>query len=154
MWFSVTFIGKFMSGIRKVYGLLSFLTLVLGMVIYLLFRNFNGMLIFSWITKPIFLETILVPLKPSVFTNILRYNIPDMLWFVSAILFFRFIWFYNIKVQNVYIICFYIIGFVFEISQLSEIIPGTFDLLDLLFMGIGAFIEGFLYKLFILRRIL
>ena len=40
-----------------------------------------------------------------------------------------------------------------ETSQLSEKVPGTFDLLDLLFMGIGAFVEGLLYKLFTTRRL-
>jgi hypothetical protein len=34
-----------------------------------------------------------------------------------------------------------------------EKIPGTFDWFDLLFLGIGAFVEGLLYKKFILRRI-
>jgi hypothetical protein len=121
------------------------------MVIYLLFRNVNDIVLFSWIPKPDFLGTILIPLKPSIFTNILRYNIPDMLWFISAILFFRFIWFYNIKIQAVYIRFFYGLGLVFEISQISGKVPGTFDWLDLLFMGIGAFVEGLLYKKFILR---
>jgi len=75
-----------------------------------------------------------------------------MLWFISAILFLRFIWFYKLKEQKVYIICFYAIGFIFETSQLSERVHGTFDWLDLLFFGIGAFIEGLLYKKFIVRR--
>ena len=75
-----------------------------------------------------------------------------MLWFVSAILFLRFIWFYKYKEQIVYIICFYAIGLIFEISQLSEKIPGTFDRLDLIFLCIGAFVEGLLYKKFIIRR--
>jgi hypothetical protein len=110
------------------------------------------MILFSLIPKPQFLKTILVPLQPSTFTDILRYNIPDMLWFISAILFLRFIWFYKVKEQRVYIICFYGIGLIFEMSQLSEKIPGTFDLLDLLFLCIGAFSEGLLYKKFIARR--
>jgi len=123
------------------------------MVIYLLFRNINNMLLFSWLPKPEFLKSNIILLTPSIFTNILKYNIPDMLWFVSAILFLRFIWFYKLKEQTVYIICFYIIGFVFEISQLSDKVPGTFDWLDLFFMSIGAFVESLLYKKFIRRRI-
>ena len=110
------------------------------------------MILFSWIPKPVFFEKTLIPLKPSVFTDIVRYNLPDMLWFVSAILFLRFIWFYKTKIQTVYVLCFYAIGFGFEIAQLSEKVPGTFDLLDLLFMGIGAFVEGLLYKICVLRR--
>jgi glycopeptide antibiotics resistance protein len=68
-------------------------------------------------------------------------------------LFLRFIWFHRTKIQKAYIHCFYAIGAIFEISQLSEKVPGTFDFLDLLFMGIGAFIEGLLYKTFIKRRL-
>ena len=143
-----------MNKTKTVYGLLSLLTLILGMVIYLLFRDLKNMILFSWIPKLEFLETTLVPLKSSIATDILRYNLPDMLWFVSAILFFRFIWFYKIKVQRIYILCFYIIGLVLEISQLSKKNHGTFDWLDLLFFGIGAFVESLLYKIFILRRCL
>jgi hypothetical protein len=76
-----------------------------------------------------------------------------MLWFVSAILLFRFIWFKKIKAQAVYIFCFYGIAIVLEICQLSAKIPGTFDWLDLLFMGMGAFVESLLYKFFTIRRI-
>jgi len=142
-----------MNKIRSVYVLLSLLTLISGMVIYLLFRDLNNMMLFSLIPKHNFFETTIVPLKSFFFTDILRYNLPDMLWFVSAILFFRFLWFYKIKIQTFYIICFYIIGFVFEISQLSEKVLGTFDWMDLFFIGIGAFVEGLLYKYFTIRRL-
>jgi hypothetical protein len=141
-----------MNKIRPLYGLLSALTLIAGMGIYLLFRDVNNIVLFSWIPKPDFLGTILIPLKPSIFTSILRYNLPDMFWFISAILFLRFIWFYKLKEQKVYLICFYGIGLIFEISQLSGKIHGTFDWLDLIFLCIGAFAEGLLYKKFITRR--
>jgi xanthine/uracil permease len=75
-----------------------------------------------------------------------------MLWFVSGILLLRFIWFDRPKEQRVYISCFYGMGVIFEFLQLSKKVPGTFDLLDLLCMGIGAFVEGLLYNLFIRRR--
>jgi len=142
-----------MKKIKTFYGLLSLLTLISGIAIYLLFRDVNNMILFSWIPKPQFLKAILVPLQPSIFINILRYNIPDMLWFVSVILLLRFIWFYKAKEQAIYIRCFYGIALVLEISQLSKKIPGTFDWLDLIFLCIGAFIEGLLYKIFIRRRI-
>ena len=143
-----------MNRIRISYVLLSILTLILGISIYLLLRDLNNILLFSLLQKPDLNDKILVPLKPLMFSNILRYNIPDMLWFISAIFFLRFFWFYQIKVQTVYIMFFYLFGFVFETSQLLKNIPGTFDRLDLLFMGIGAFVEGLLYKKLILRRFL
>ena len=142
-----------MKNARLFYGLLSLLTLISGMAIYLLFRDVNNMVLFTWIPKPQFLKTVLVPLQPSIFTNILKYHLPDMLWFVSAILLLRFIWFYKAKEQTIYILCFYGIALVLEASQLSEKVAGTFDWLDLLFFGIGAFVEGLLYNIFIRRRI-
>jgi len=141
-----------MGKMRSFYGLLSLLTLITGIGIYLLFRDKNTIVLFSWIPKPEFIRTTLIPLKPSIFSNVFRYNLPDMLWFISAILLFRCIWFYKFKEQTVYIICFYGIGLIFEISQLSEKFPGTFDWLDLMFLCIGAFAEGLLYKKFIERR--
>ena len=131
---------------RKVYGCLSVFMLLVGIVIYLLFRDLGNMLLFTWIPLPKYLETAPMPLKPSVAANFLRFHLPDMLWFLSGIAFFRFIWFYHHKTQTAYIVCFYGVGLVLETSQLAENIPGTFDWLDLFFMGIGAFAEGFLYS--------
>jgi hypothetical protein len=138
---------------RVLYGLLSFFSLIIGIVIYFFFSEWNNMILFKWIPKLNFAKNLFIQLKPSIFSNILRYNIPDMLWFVSGILFLRFLWFRKLKEQKIYILSFYIMGTLFEISQLSKKVPGTFDWLDLLFMGIGAFVEGLLYRKFILRRI-
>jgi len=107
-----------MKRIKLFCGLLSILTLLAGIVIYLLFRNLNNIVLFKWIPKPEFLETVLVPLNPSILTNFVRYHLPDTLWIVSAILFLRFLWFYKIKTQTAYIVCFYGIGLVLETSQL------------------------------------
>jgi len=140
------------KGKRLLLGLLSFLSLIIGMLIYFLFRDLNNMILFVWIPKPVFAVTV-YHISPSVFSNILKFNLPDTLWFLSAILFLRFIWFYKTKIQKVYIRFFYAIAVIFEISQLSKKVPGTFDWMDLLFIGIGAFIEGLLYKIFVIRRI-
>jgi hypothetical protein len=142
-----------MNSTRNFYGLLSLLTLIAGIGIYFLFRDLKNIVLFTWIPKLEFPKAVLVPLNPSTITNFLRYHLTDMLWFISGILFLRFIWFYKIKIQRVYVLCFYGIGFALETSQLSEKVPGTFDWLDLLCMGTGAFIEGLLYKFFIIRRL-
>jgi len=131
---------------RRFYVLVSFLSLFTGIGIYLIFRNTN-MLLFKWMPKLLFFKNIYIPIKQSIFTSILFYNLPDALWFLSGILLLRFIWFYRYKEQNIYIICFILMGAVFEISQLSKNVPGTFDWLDLFFMGITALLEGLLYKI-------
>jgi hypothetical protein len=142
-----------MKNIRVLYGLLSLFSLIFGMTIYLLFRDLNNMVLFAWLPKPAFAGTVLIQIKPSILSYILKYNLPDTLWFLSALLFFRCLWFCRIKIQKTYIFCFYVFAAVFETSQLSKKVPGTFDLLDLLFMGICAFIEGLLYNTSTKRRL-
>jgi hypothetical protein len=143
-----------MNKIRAVYGLFSLLALILGMSIYLLFRELDNMILFKFIQKPTFIENVHIHLELTVFSYVLMYNFPYMFWFLSGILLMRFIWFFNIKVQRKYVLCLYAIGIIYVLSKMLIIFPGTFDWLDLLFMGIGAFVEGLLYKTFILRRIL
>ena len=141
-----------MNRTRIFYGLLSLVTLIMGMCIYLFFRDLNNMILFRLIPKPEFAKTMLIQLKPSIFAYVLKYNFPYMFWFLSGILLMRFIWFFNYRVQKIYVFCFYGIGFMYVLCKMSDIFPGTFDWLDLLFMFIGAFMEGLLYKIFILRR--
>jgi len=124
---------------------------ILGIFIYLLFRDMNNLLFIRLIPKLEFTKKVFMQLTPSIVSNIFIYNIPDMLWFISGISLIRFIWFYQIKEQNVYILCFYSIGFIFEICQLSNCFPGTFDYFDLFFMGIGAFVESVIYYKFTIR---
>jgi len=137
---------------RRFYGFASLVSLVTGMGIYLFFRNTN-MLLFKWLPKLQIFKDVYIPVKQSVYTSIFKYNLSDTLWFLSGIFFLRFIWFFKFKEQNLYLLCFYLMGFIFEISQLSDSIPGTFDFLDLLFLGITALIEGLLYKIFIQRSV-
>jgi len=142
---------KFMKKIRTVYGILSLLTLIFGMFIYLLFRDLNNMILFRIIPKPEFTEAVIINLHSSLFSYVLKYNFPYMLWFLSGILFMRYIWFLNYRIQKKYVFCLYCIGFIYVICKIIKFFPGTFDFLDLLFMGIGAFVEGLLYKILILR---
>ena len=137
---------------KKVYGVLSLTSLIIGMAIYLLFRDLN-MVLFSFLPKPHFLAGFLIPVKPSIFSSFLLYNLPDALWFLSGILLLRFVWFDKPKLQNIYIAYFCGIALILEASQIIKIVPGTFDAMDLFFMAITAFIEGFLYNTYIVRRI-
>ena len=142
------------KNIRGIYSLLFILSLSIGLLIYLLFRDLSNMIIFTFIPKPAFANTTLIRLKPSFFSSILMFNLPDMFWFLSGILLLRFIWFYKIKIQQVYIVGFYGMGAFLELSQLSSKVPGTFDLLDFLFMGTGAFMEALIYYFFVKRKLI
>jgi ABC-type branched-subunit amino acid transport system permease subunit len=111
------------------------------------------MVLFEWIPKPKFAGAFSVTVTPSFLSSMLLYNLPDMLWFLSGIMFLRFVWFYDNKWQKIYVLCFYAVGLMIETSQLSENVLGTFDLLDVLFMGMGAFVEGLLYTNSVGRRL-
>ena len=138
-----------MSRIRLFYLISSVLFLLMGVCVYIIFRDINHLLIIERIEFLKFTGNAFIELKPSHFSNVLKYNLPDMFWFVSGILLLRCIWYEKKKEQNIYLFCFYLMSAVFEISQLLDIVPGTFDYLDLFFMGIGALVESFLYKYYV-----
>jgi len=132
-------------------GFCSLISVVIGIGIYILFRNTN-MLLFQWIPILNFINNIYFPMEHSIFSSILLFNLPDALWFLSGLFFIRFLWFYNGRWQKKYILCFYLIAIIIETTQIFDFIPGTFDIYDLLFIGIIAFVEGLLYKYYFLRR--
>jgi hypothetical protein len=76
-----------------------------------------------------------------------------MLWFLSGVLLLRCLWASQRRWQTIYITIFYVLALIIEISQLGENVPGTFDPLDLLFMGITAIFEGVINNSFITRRL-
>ena len=124
----------------------------MGIGIYVLFRDLSHLRFLAWSPLPEFAGKAFIQLPPSPFSSIVMYNLAGMLWFVSGIAFLRFVWFHRVGTQRVYVGSFYALGALIEISQLSENVSGTFDPLDLLFMGIGAFVEGLLYNFFVKRR--
>jgi len=69
---------------KKVYGVLSFISLIIGMAIYLFFRDFD-MVLFHLLPKPHFLAGFFIPVPSSVFSSVFLYNLPDALWFLSGI---------------------------------------------------------------------
>lgn len=141
-----------MKKTRMAYGLLSILFLVAGIGIYFLFRDLSGLLLFTWVPFLEFVGSVHIRLPPSVLANALMHNTAGMLWFVSGILFFRFLWFPRPRTQGIYIACFCLVAAGLETAQLSGRVPGTFDPLDLAFMGAGAFAESLVYNLIVRRR--
>jgi|TergutMp193P3_1026864.scaffolds.fasta_scaffold175643_2 hypothetical protein len=142
-----------MNRIKANYLKASIISLFIGFCIYILFRNIENLLFFTKLNLGHFNNNYF-KLTPSIFSNIIKYNIPDMLWFLSGILFVRYIWFDKNYEQKIYIFIFCGIAFFTEISQLKDNIPGTFDPLDLIFMGLGAFLEGFINRYSRIRSII
>jgi len=152
--------------------LLSFLFLVMGMCIYLFFRDLSNIALFSWIPRlsladayldscqcrsptilP-FLDTPLVSVNTgTILGRLFVFNLPHGLWSFAGLLAIRAIWLTSVKWRAVYGGIFLAVISALEISQLSENRHGTFDVLDLASYGVSAFVEGMTYNIFIRRRV-
>ena len=138
---------------RKTYFVLAVITLVLGAAIYPLFRGPN-LLIWRILPKPGFWDIcrILLDEKRGIL-SVLVDSGPDFLWFLSGICVLRGVWLHEPKTQAVYIIIFYIIAAGYNAGQYFGVVPGTFDVIDLLTMSGVALTEGIIFTTFIKRRI-
>jgi len=140
--------------LRFPYYITSLLVFLIGLSIYILFRN-NNILLFQVFPKPVFLE--MFPLRvraDSILMSLFLYNLPDGLWFLSGLLIIRAVWLTNIKWRLVYFCIFSIIALSMEIFQIFDTIPGTFDFLDIVFMAIFSILENSFFYLFVKRNIL
>ena len=125
-----------------------------GATIYAFYRNINNMTIFHFFPKSSFLTSLYNPIKTeSIWLNMFIYNFPYGLWCLSGLLLVRGVWLHNAKWSAIYRGVFIAIVMSYVILKLPGIIPGTFDVLDLVFMGIFAFMESIIFNMFI-RRIL
>ena len=138
---------------RTSYFRLSVILLVCGAIIYPLFRG-PDLLIWKIISKPYFWEFFRISFDwtKNGFLSILIGSGPDCLWLMSVILFLRGLWFFNVKIQTIYILLFYIIVIIFNTGQFLGIIPGIFCIIDLLTMLGVALAEGIIYNFLIRRR--
>jgi hypothetical protein len=130
------------------------MAILCGMVIYAFFRDISNMLLFHFFPKWSFLSELYIPLNAdSIWSYMFIYNLPYGLWCLSGLLLVRAVWFGNIKWRMIYGGIFIAIVMTYVFLKLPGIIPGTFDALDLIFMGFFAFMESLIFNLFIKRRI-
>jgi hypothetical protein len=140
---------------KLAYCLAALVAFIGGVLIYAFFRNINNLVIFNFLPKPSFLESLYIPLGTnSIWAYLFVFNLPHGLWCLAGLLVIRAIWLTNIKWRAIYGGIFIAIISIFEISQLSEKRHGTFDVLDLTSYGVFAFVESITYNKFIKRRIL
>jgi len=92
-------------------------------------------------------------LPDNAISYFIKYNLCDGLWILSGILFFRFIWFNNIKISQYYVIIFIFIALIHQFLQIIEYIPGTFDIMDIITMVVFALLEQLLYFYTTRRRL-
>jgi hypothetical protein len=125
---------------------LGVLALLGGLALYFFFRSKN-LLFFRWFGTPAFVrEQPVQDVAGRWFSTVLAYNIPDGLWLLSGILFIRVLWFTDRRMSDVYALVFCALGFVLELLQLHERVPGTFDAGDMLCMAIAVMVERVAFK--------
>jgi hypothetical protein len=132
----------FKKNIRYVLLSFSFCSLLVGVLFYVIFRKNN--LLINDIFNIRFLDVKV--LDNLFFISFIRYNLPDGLWLLSGILLLRALWIHNQKTSQIYVGVFILFAFSLEIIQYFSIMPGTFDVLDLVTMGIFALFEQITYK--------
>lgn len=117
--------------------------LLLGGLIYVTYRT-DTLIMFSWF-KNLQLQSITDAFRSNTFLQKLdvpdwiKFSLPDALWLFSFTYTNLLLWDFTITKQSIIWICLApVIGLVFEIGQLVNVIPGTFDLTDLVLLILAA----------------
>ena len=115
---------------KGILGLLSLLSLLLGVNIYTDFR-FMGTKVFYQINDfiPIDLQKWLPDMAENEF---FLYNLPDLLWMYALLLMVPLIWGFRFSKEMVFWVTSVVfLGFGFELLQYGDLVPGTFDWMDM-----------------------
>jgi len=145
---------NYIRRLKLLYFIAAFVAFLAGVSIYAFFRNINNMILFRFIPKPSFLVSLYSPINShSIWADMLIYNLPYGLWCLSGLLLVCAIWLNNAKWQAIYKGIYIAIVMSYVILKLPGVVHGTFDVLDLLFIGFFAFLESIFFTLFIRRKI-
>jgi len=141
--------------IKLVYCLVALVSFLGGIAIYAFFRDVGDMVLFRYMSPPMFLGATQVGLgTDTIWRYLFVFNLPHGLWALSALLVIRAVWLADTKWRAIYGGIFIVAASSIEISQMSENMPGTFDVLDIASYGVSAFLESMTYNKFIKRRVL
>ncbi|WP_449388910.1 hypothetical protein [Chryseobacterium lineare] len=121
----------------------SLFLLFLGGLIYLIFRT-ERLIMFRWV-EYLKLSDVITNLQKISTLYILpdwfKYSLPDGLWIYSYTAILLEIWKQTVTKQNVFwILSIPSTAVLSEFFQLLKILPGTFDLIDLIFYFVGILI--------------
>lgn len=126
-----------------------FLTFLVGSLIYILFRS-SHLKMFSWFDN-LGLSSLIFSLRNEVknyqLYEWILFSLPDGLWLFSYMSVTLYIWKGKISLSNVFWILFIpLIAISSEIGQYFQIIPGTFDSIDIIMYLLGAIFPYIVYK--------
>lgn len=113
--------------------ILAIVSLVIGCLIYLLFRQ--DILAMYWFGNPKWIESLRINIEydGNLLTYCLLYCLSDALWYFSLLLLQFLFYDKNIILCRVLLILTIAMPFILEALQYFHIICGTFDILDVLF---------------------
>jgi hypothetical protein len=126
-------------------------TLLCGSIVYILFRTSN-LVMFNWFKKLNILSLIEAVRKHTTpYTNILPnfilYSLPDGLWLFSYLSLILYLWKNEIKNENLFwIFIIPVISILSEFGQLIKLVPGIFDIVDLLMYLVGTILPFIFYQ--------
>jgi len=132
-------------------------TLLVGGLIYLLFRT-SSLKMFEWyntIGLGTFTNKLRVLTLPFAYKipDWILYSLPDGLWIFSYISLILFIWQNKISKNSLFwILLIPFIAISSEIGQLFRIVPGTFDLTDIILYLIGITTPFLIFTNFINQK--
>ena len=130
-------------------GILASITLFLGGIIYVLFRP-QYLLMFDWI-EAIGLTESISRIRENSNANLpdwIIYALPDALWTFSYLLCIGCIWKFDVRRCLPALLILPTVSVVDEILQSLNMVPGTFDLMDIIAYSISSLI-GIVYLRFI-----
>ncbi|SNR33382.1 hypothetical protein SAMN04487979_103116 [Flavobacterium sp. ov086] len=128
-----------------------FITLLCGSIIYVLFRS-SSLRMFGWFEKLgvlNFIKTIrsFTIDYASNLSSLILFSFPDGLWLFSYVSLILYLWKNEIRYENVFwILIVPIIAIISELGQILKIVPGTFDIIDLLMYLLGTTLPFLIYK--------
>lgn len=134
---------------KKLFGHL--LALLLGGLIYISFRT-KSLAMFQWFesisldTAITSIRSITMPLEPNL-PDWFLFSFPDGLWIFSYISLMLWLWKNDRNPTTIFwIFLLPSIAIVSEVGQLFQLLPGTFDLVDILFYALGTLTPLKIYK--------
>lgn len=132
--------------------LITALPLIIGSLVYISWRP-NNLLMFSWFEYLGVMNSILVVRNSlSSFNppNWVIFWLPNALWSFSFMTILYWLWGkQNNKIKYFFLLLPFVFGFFMELGQLFNILPGTFDIGDIIAHLIGVLLAIFLIRIFI-----
>jgi hypothetical protein len=134
-------------------------TLCCGSLIYILFRS-SSLKMFIWFERIHILDVIenirkFTSIYSNNLPNFILYSLPDGLWLFSYVSLVLYLWKNELKSENIFwVFSVPLISIISELGQIFKIIPGTFDIIDLLMYLLGTILPFIIYKKSITNNLL